>query len=78
MYRSTSIMFTFFFQYLILDIEPNLLKLSGAGFITLGIVMVMGYKMVDTREREKPENIKEAGNVDAGYGCFRKLFFLKF
>ena len=78
MYRCTDLMFTFLFQYLILGIGTNIFKVTGAFFITLGMVMVMSYKVIDTREQEKLVKCKDTGDISVEYGCIKRLFFSKF
>ncbi len=76
MYRSTDLMLTFITQYFFLGIESDYLKILGAVLISAGIVLTMGFKLINDRvDRANKDREK---NITHSDGCLKKILFYKF
>ena len=58
MYRTTDILFTFVFQHIFLRIDSNLLSILGAVCIAIGMLIVIGFKLLDKNENTKLKKLK--------------------
>lgn len=53
MYRTTDLLLAFVFQRLFLHIESNVFSILGAIFIAIGMLTVIGFKLIDKNEKSK-------------------------
>ncbi len=69
-------MLTFITQYFFLGIESDYLKILGAVLISAGIVLTMGFKLINDRvDRANKDREK---NITHSDGCLKKILFYKF
>lgn len=78
MYKASDILVTFIIQYFMFpEIKPNVLKYVGAGFITAGMVLIMSFKLIDSKRQKRLELDKELGIHSKRPGCLTKFIFFK-
>lgn len=63
--RSTDVLFTFLFQYIVLNIHSNLFSVLGAMLILVSVVMIMIYKIMDQRYIKKHRDYIELKKLKA-------------
>lgn len=61
MYRTTDLMFTFLFQYFVLQISADFFKACGVVFIMLGITSTVLFRVC---EKSKSSKIEQEPNAD--------------
>jgi hypothetical protein len=69
MYKNIELIITFVLQFFILDIQPNLFNIIGSVAIAVGVLMIMGFRLI-----EKETNDVKGKKVSS----IQKLFFYKF
>lgn len=79
MYKASDILVTFIIQYFMFpEIKPNVLKYVGAGFITAGMVLIMTFKLMDSKRQKQLDLDKALGVGTKRAGCFERFIFFKF
>ena len=73
MIASTSLLFTFLFQYLILNIESNLWSTIGALLIFSAVFLIILFRIL-----EKRASIKKVNQNNQSVLCWKKIIFFKF
>ena len=68
MYKNIELIITFVLQFFILDIQPNLFNIIGSVAIAVGVLMIMGFRLI-----EKETNDVKGKKVSS----IQKLFFYK-
>lgn len=84
--ESTGLIYSFIFQYLILDIKSNYLSTLGAMLIFIGAVCVLSYKIIDKKHQKKMEifHLSNSSNKSSSkksnrlFTSLKKIFFFKF
>lgn len=78
MYKASDILVTFIIQYFMFpEIKPNVLKYVGAGFITAGMVLIMTFKLIDSKRKKQSDLDKALGVGTKRVGCFERFIFFK-
>ena len=68
MFRTTDLLFSFILQYFFLGIESNVFNIIGSTAITVGVLMIMGFKLIE----------KNYDHTKANGNSFLRIIFYKF
>ena len=78
MYNASDILITFIIQYFMFpEIQPNRWNYAGASLITLAMILIMYFKLIDAKRQKQLEQDERLGLSAEKPGCFKRFIFFK-